>query len=336
MKLRRRGLLAGGGALTVAVTAALALGTTAPAGASHLSHRPGAAASGTSALAVTSTPGFSPFGENFESGKGNFCDNGLDHPCDGNAGASDYGTADGALPVKFSNYGFGNYATSVTALPAPTVTNPSATINKVARIAGSTAANQGLACQTAGTEGCTGPYLEPKGQNQYAFPSNGYTVTVHQWIDPAYTAAAGNANGAGAQVDTDLGIDQSTQVSGGTSYGQDEVITTCGGVVSFGNGSPGGCGTGSPQITSAGWYRYVFVVTSTDGKVSVTARVLSADGLTLLFDSGPQPVNFGTTPATTSNTGGMRYLWWPTLNVDGLPVGAVFYQAGQHLSGHAA
>jgi hypothetical protein len=335
MKLHRRGLFAATGALTVAVTAALVLGATAPAGASHLTRRPGAAASGTSASAMTSTPGFSPFGENFKSGKGNFCDNTADNPCDGNAGAFDYGTADGALPVKFSNYGFGNYATSLTKLPAPTATKPSATINEVARIAGSTATNQGLACQTAGTEGCTGPYLEPAGQDQYAFPANGYTVTVHQWIDPAYTAAAGNANGAGAQVDTDLGIDQSGGTSGSTSYGQDEVISTCGGIVSFGNSSPGACGSGPAQITAAGWYRYVFVVSRSDGNVSVTARVLDESG-TLLFDSGPKPVSFGATPATTTNTGGMRYLWWPTLNVDGLPVGAVFYQAGQHLSGHVA
>jgi hypothetical protein len=319
-------------AAALALSAGGAVAATSSAGASNLGHRPGAAVSGASA---TVTAGFSPFSEKFSTGQGNFCDNASDAPCDGNAGAGDYGTVSGAIPVSFSDYGYGNYAQSVAPLPTST-----GTISKTAVLGGSTAANQGAACPTAGTEGCTGPYLEPQGQNQYAWPTNGYTFTAYQWIDPAYTAAAGNANGAGTQIDTDLGIDQSTGSSGGTSYGQDEVITTCNNSdgtasLAFGNGSPGACGTGS-QITSAGWYRYVWVLSSLDGKVSVTARVLSADGSTLLFDSGPQPVSFGGLQATTSDTGGMRYVWWPTLNVDGLRVAAAFYQGGQHLNGHAA
>jgi hypothetical protein len=38
----------------------------------------------------------------------------------------------------------------------------------------------------------------------------------------------------------------------------------------------------------------------------------------------------------TANTGGLRYLWWPTLNVSGLPVGYIDYVAGQLQRGHAA
>lgn len=329
----RRTVLAVLAAACAALGLTLAAGT--PAGASHLNLRPGAAMAGSRTITAGSVAGFSPYLETFNKGIGNFCDNSLDAPCDGNAGAGHYGTVDGALSVGFSNYGYGNYATAV-----PPLATATGSLNKVARISGSTAANQGNACPTPGTEGCTGPYLEPRGQNQYAWPVNGYTSTVFIYVDTTYSAAAGTGNGAGTQFDTDLGIDQSTQVSGGTSYGQDEVITTCNNgdgtaSLAFGHGSPGACGTNS-KIPSSGWYRYVQVVSSQDGNVSVTARVLSADGSHVLFDSGPQPVTFGSGPATTSNTGGERYVWFATDNDAGIPVGAAFYQAGQHLNGHAA
>jgi len=41
-------------------------------------------------------------------------------------------------------------------------------------------------------------------------------------------------------------------------------------------------------------------------------------------------------PVNCRSRTSVRYFWWPTLNVAGLPVGTVAYQAGQHQPGHAA
>ena len=307
--------------LGLAATLALVL-SSGPATASNLSHRPGAAASGAMAgPAAATTPGFNAFSTTMQSA-GLFCDNPADPPCDGNAGAGDYGTAD-VVPATFSNGGFGNYAAG-DAAPSPTG------LAKYAVISGTTAANQGLGCQTPGTEGCTGPYIEDHTRPQTGFPSNGYTVTVYQYVDPSYSSVKSDA-----QFDTDLGIDTS-----GGGYGRDEVITTClsGGAasLSFSNGSPGTC-SGAGQITTAGWYHYVWLVTNVGGKVFVTARVLGSSD-NVVFDSGPQPLEFGshTSPEPVSAVGGLRYLWWPTLNVSGLPVGFVGYKAGQLQNGQPA
>ena len=301
------GLVLGGGAAT----------------ASNLSHRPGAAAASgaTVRAAATTTPGFNAFSTTMQSAT-LFCDNPADAPCDGNAGAGDYGTAD-IVPATFSNGGFGNYAAGGAA-PSPTG------LTKYAVISGTTAANQGQGCQTPGTEGCTGPYIEDQTRPQTGFPSNGYTVTVYQYVDPSYSSVKSDA-----QFDTDLGIGTS-----GGAYGRDEVITTClsGGAasLSFGNGSPGTC-SGLGQITKAGWYHYVWLVTNVGGKVYVTARVLDSSN-NVVFDSNPQALEFGsdTTPEPVSAVGGLRYMWWPTLNVSGLPVGFVGYKAGQSLNGQPA
>jgi hypothetical protein len=291
--------------------------------ASNLSRRPGAAAASgaTARPAAATTPGFNAFSNTMQSA-GLFCDNPADAPCDGNAGAGDYGTAD-IVPATFSNGGFGDYAAGGAA-PSPTG------LAKYAVISGTTAANQGLGCQTPGTEGCTGPYIEDHTRPQTGFPSNGYTVTVYQYVDPSYSSVKGDA-----QFDTDLGIDTS-----GGGYGRDEVITTClgGGAasLSFSNGSPGTC-SGAGQITTAGWYHYVWLATNVGGKVFVTARVLDSSN-SVVFDSGPQALEFGsdTTPEPVSAVGGLRYLWWSTLNVSGLPVGFVGYKAGQLQNGQAA
>lgn len=321
----RRTILAatlGAATLGLAVTLGLVLSSGA-ATASNLSHRPGAAAASgaTARPAVGSTPGFNAFSSTMQSA-GLFCDNPADPPCNGNAGAGNFGTAD-VVPATFSNGGFGNYAPGGAA-PSPTG------LAKYAVITGTTAANQGLGCQTPGTEGCTGPYIEDQTRPQTGFPSNGYTVTVYQYVDPSYSSVKSDA-----QFDTDLGIGTS-----GGAYGRDEVITTSLGAgtasLSFGNSSPGTCSSAG-QITTAGWYHYVWLVSNVGGKVFVTGRVLDSAN-NVVFDSSPQPLEFGsdTSPEPVSAVGGLRYMWWPTLNVSGLPVGFVGYQAGQLSNGQPA
>jgi hypothetical protein len=315
-RLIRRVVLTAATALSAAGIAGLTLAGSPAASASNLGHRP--------AVQGPAVSTFPSWQNTFTKGTGNFCDNPLNTPCDGNAGAGDYGTID-QVKAGFSNGGFGNYAPGAPALPAGT-----GSLAHYAVLSGTTSANQGLGCQTAGTEGCTGPYAE-KLPHSSVFPSSGFTATVYQYVDSSYAQTAGQGQ---PQFDTDMGLSDSSG-----NYLQDEVLTTCldgsgNAAFSFGNGSPGTCG--SSQAVSPGWYRYVFLTTNVGGKVFETARVLTGDGSTVVFDSGPQPVQVSGVTQTTSQVGADRYLWWPTLNVSGLPVGYVGVAAGQLQSGHAA
>ena len=127
------------------------------AGASTRHPRPQAAHSKSIAAssAGTTTTTVPYVDDQFQSAKGGWC-TGSSSPCDGNAGAGNFGTLDAGIPSRFSNGGFGNYAPSTPALFK----------TKMALISGSTMANQGMGCQTPGAEGCTGPVLhasEPAG-----------------------------------------------------------------------------------------------------------------------------------------------------------------------------
>ncbi len=241
--------------------------------------------------------------------------------CNGKASISTWGTLDTGIPSGFSNSGFGNYAPSTPALFE----------TKMALISGTTMANQGLGCQTPGAEGCTGPYYAPA-VAQNTFPGNGFTVTNDVYLDPAATPATAG------EIDLDVALNDSTG-----SFAQDNIIAVCnqgGGTgysVTFGHNSPGNC-SGSPVITTAGWYRFVWVFSNAAGKVYLTQRVLAESNLTAppIADSGQQPVQFPGSSSTelTSQVGGIAYFWYPTLNIQGMPMGNFAIQTGQHASGH--
>lgn len=315
---KRTRILAGftGPAALLAIAAMTATGSPAGATAGVVSHpRPAAAAraaAGAAAVPVTFV------NDQFQGGNGGFCAV-VTEPCNGNAPAGDFGTIDGAIPGKFSNGGFGNYAPGTPAL-----------VNtKMALISGTTQANQGLGCQTAGVEGCTGPYYRAL-PDQNTFPSSGFTVTDDVWLDPA--AAPGTAG----EIDLDVALNDSTG-----NFAQDNIFAVCnqgGGTgysVTFGHNSPGNC-SGSPVITTAGWYRFVWLFTNVGGKVFQTQRILAENGLATVADSGPQPVIFpgDSSAEPTSKVGGIRYFWYPTLQVAGMPMGNFAIQVGQHGNGH--
>ena len=299
-------------ALSAVAVIAGALASAAPTSASPLSHRPHprTAASGAAAGSVIAV------NDQFAGGNGGFCV-GASVPCDGNAGAGDYGTIDGAIPSGFSNGGYGNYAPSTTALDG----------TKMALVSGTTAANQGLGCQTPGVEGCTGPYYLPPSA-ETTFPANGFTVTSDVYLD---------VNAPAGEIDPDVGMSTSTG-----AYGQDMIFAVCsegggaGWTIVTGHNSPGDCPGGTPQVTSSGWYRFVWLFTSVGGDIFLTQRVIAENGGTRVFNSGPQPVQFpgGATQETTSTAGGVNYYWLPTLDYAGVPFQNFAVQLGQHQNGH--
>jgi len=318
---KRTRILAGltGPAALLAIVAMTATGGPAAATAGVVSHpRPAAdvrAAAGATAVSPTFVS------DQFQANAGGFCADPLDAPCDGHAAAGDFGTIDAAIPAGFSNGGFGNYAPSTPALLP--------TFKKMALISGTTQANQGLGCQTPGVEGCTGPYYRAL-PDQNTFPSGGFTVTNDVYLDPS--AATGTAG----EIDLDVALNDSSG-----NFAQDNIFAVCnqgGGAgysVTFGHNSPGDC-SGSAVISSAGWYRFVWLFTNVGGKVFQTQRVIAENGGATVADSGPQPVIFpgDSSVEPVSNVGGIRYFWYPTLQVAGMPMGNFAIQPGQHSTGH--
>jgi hypothetical protein len=332
----RNWLLGAAGAGTIAVTllsATISTGASASPAVRHAMrphavrvHKPAAS----KALRNGSNSAILPtaFSQQFTFNTNGFCTGAPNAPCDGNGAAGDYGTLD-RVPSHFSNGGFGNYAPSTTALFK----------GYFALTDGTGVGNQGAGCPgTTATvnpgEACTGPFAlfgtAPNQGADNAFPSNGFTVTDDLYLSPS------TAGPAGSLVDDDVELNDNT---GG--YGIDNVITACaeqgtggmGFVINFGHGSAGSC-TGTPVITTDGWYRFVFVFSNTAGHVFLTENVVSeADPSTVIATSGPQPIASGAADAT-SNWGGPGYFWLPTEDFGGLPLANFALQLGQHTSGH--
>ena len=276
------------------------------------------------------------FSQQFTFNTNGFCTGGVNAPCDGNGGAGDYGTLD-RVPGGFSNGGFGNYAPSTPALfkgNTPTgyfaLTDGTGDGNQSAVPGNQAAGCPGTTSTSNPGETCTGPFaLFGSAPNQGAdntFPSNGFTVTSDLYLSPS------TAGPAGSLVDDDVELNNSA----GT-YGIDNIITACyqqgGFVINFGNGSPGSC-SGSPVITTDGWYRFVFVFSNTAGHVFVTENVASETSPgNPIASNGPQAIASGSAGAI-SNWGGPGYFWLPTQDFSGLPLANFALQLGQHTNGH--
>lgn len=327
-RIRLRGWLAGSvGVVTILGTlglAALSNGASASSAAHHHARpapRPHGLISAAPNMALTSYP-VTTFTQEFGSNDQQFCPSGFgNNPCDGayNGGgtAQDYGTID-RVPGGFSNGGYGNYAPST----------PAVIGTWMALVSGDQDTNQGGGCPGTAVEECTGPYaLFGTGAAEGAenvFPSGGFTVTDDLYLSPA---TAPN----GALIDDDVELNNSS----GT-YGIDNVITACpesgAFIINFGHNSPGSC-SGSPLITSPGWYRFVFVFSNVAGNAFLTMNVVSESSTpSVIATSNPQPVGGTVTPVT--DWGGPGYFWLPTENISGVPLANFALQLGQHKDGH--
>jgi len=202
----------------------------------------------------------------------------------------------------------------------------------MALVSGTTDRNQGLGCPGTGTEQCTGPFaLFGAGASQgveNVFPANGFTVTDDLYLSPT---TVGTGTVTSSLVDDDVELNNH---AGG--YGIDNIITACpvsgGFVINFGNGSPGSC-SGTPVVTSAGWYRFVFEFTNNGGKAYLTESVRNekTPGVAIATSTS-LPVGGTVTPI--SNWGGPGYFWLPTENISGLPLANFVLQLGQEAAGH--
>ena len=314
-------------------TMVLGLTSAGAAGHSSIPARPHAV----EAAAIRNTQAFPPvaFSQEFSKNTQYFCDGGSPNaPCDGNENNGDYGTID-RVAGGFTNGGYGNYAPST-----PALDQSASTGGYMAVVSGDEVQNQGADCPSDETEFCTGPYAlfgtgASKGvENQ--FPSGGFTVTADLYLSPdtAGPVGADNSNAYGQLVDADVGLNNHAG-----SYGIDEIITACyesgGFVINFGHSSPGPC-DGTPQVTTDGWYRFVWVFTDNAGYAYLTEYVYSEGAsLGLVASSTPEPVN-GATATRIGAWGGPGYLWFPTEEFAGLPIANFDLQTGVHTKGKAA
>jgi hypothetical protein len=285
---------------------------------------------------VSGTP--QVFHQEFSGNTAHFCPGLGNNPCDGNGGAGDYGTID-RVASHFSNGGYGNYAPSTAAYFG----------NFFALTSGALAGNQGVGCPAdnpPGQESCTGPYaLFPvvnggasDAGNSNVFPSSGFTVTNDLYLSPA------TAGPSGTLIDDDVELNSSTSSQSTGYYGIDNIVGVCynstaaGFTINFSHNT-GNCdytsGT-TPVITTAGWYRFVFVFSNVSGFAELTENVISDSGNTAgstVATSGPQPVSGGSaTPIT--QWGGPGYFWLPDEDVSGLPLANFALQDGQHAGGY--
>jgi len=259
------------------------------------------------------------FSQQFATNTTPFCAAPGDAPCDGNGNAGDYGTID-RVASGFSNGGYGNYAPETLAAHG----------SWLAVVSGTGDGNQGVGCPgTTPTsnpgENCTGPYAQFNSESDNVFPVGGFTVTDDLYLSPT------TAGTLGSLVDDDVALNTS-----GATYGIDNVITACyetgGFAINYGNGSPGSC-TGTPSVTTDGWYRFVFDFQDVGGSAYVTESVLT-EAITpaVVSTSLPQPVGGTVTPV--GNWGGPRYLWLPSEDFSGLPLANFALQLGNHPNGH--
>jgi hypothetical protein len=325
VRIHPRGWLAGSvGAVAIAGTMGLmTIGTGASASLAghHATHRPARPDAHVRAAqnADTSDPVVA-FVQRFRHNDSQFCPTSAGNPpCDGNGGAGDYGTIDRVLG-GFSNGGYGNYAPSTPALTGSQ--------GWMALVSGTQDINQGTGCPGTAVEECTGPYAFFGDGGENVFPGSGFTVTDDLYLSPG----AGAQNGS--LIDDDVEINNPS----GT-FGIDNIITACPEgsqfSINFGHNSPGSCATpGVGTVTTAGWYRFVFVFSNVAGNAYLTMNVVSeANPTSIIATSMPQPVGGGAAESITA-WGGPGYFWLPTEDISGVPLDNFALQLGQHPHGN--
>jgi len=228
-----------------------------------------------------------------------WCD-GAPPPCSG--GSGDYGTID-IVSHTFSNSG--GYAASV---PGPSGQS------HYARISGGQdgGVDSISGCSTPGGENCSGPYTLFGTHNlgtDSIFPVNGFTTSIEIYLDTSWASTyQGNL----------VGWDTSLNNTSG-SFLQDQTFDICsvsgGFYISTAFGS-GGCTSGSPQVTTSGWYTFNEDFTGVPGgDVYDTYSVVQDSSSSVVF--GPSAVDTG---LAKTGVGGPDYGWFPDEDVLGLPI----------------
>lgn len=259
---------------------------------------------------------------NYEKNTSGWCKGGP-VPCSGDE--NDYGTID-RVPSGFSNYG--NYGDFIKSFAG----------GYHAVVSGTSSLAAG-GCPSAATEYCTGPYSLVNGTgSDSVFPTGGVTVSSQIYLDttvvgPYFASPGGSA--VTPEFDWDVALNDSSG-----SYLQDFIATACfaqgssdGFSISFGYSSPGCSGTPA-TVTKSGWYDFKTIFSDQGGDGVVEWQVVQDSTKTVVAtDMAPITGPGGTTPLPVTSLGGPSYIWFPTEDVQGLPLDNTSVELGVHTTG---
>jgi hypothetical protein len=223
--------------------------------------------------------------------------------CNGQTGASDYGTID-VVPASFSNDG--GYAAGA---PGP------GKQKSYARVSGGGVDQDTIAgCAAPGSENCTGPYVLYGGTGtDSVFPtSTGFLSSIKIYLDTNWA----NSN-PGQVVDWDVSLNDNTG-----AFLRDFIFNMCsttdggGGFYVSVSNNAGGCSTGPTEVTASGWYTLEQQFYSIGGQIVADFLLVNSSGTTVervLQETG----------IATADAGGPNYGWFPDEDVLGLPVAQI-------------
>lgn len=287
---------------------------------------------------VTSRPDTPPVGsvtnwsQTYETNTNGWCGDNPTDLCNDIQGH--YGSLD-RVGSGFSNYG--NYGPFVSSYAG----NYHGVVN------GTSSLSSG-GCPNNGVKYCQGPYswVNSTGTDSI-FPSNGVTVSSWIYVDTSFATnwltanlCTFNADGSVAscpngavqpEFDWDVSINDQTG-----HFLEDFVAAACvqggssadGFVVNFGYASPGSC-SGAASITTSGWYDFKTIFINASGKANVEWQVVSSTGTVVV--SLKEPITgSGDTQLRITQLGGPDYIWFPTEDIQGLPIDNTSVKLGNH------
>lgn len=289
---------------------------------------------------VISRPDTPPVGsvtnwsQTYETNTKGWCTNILPETCNDVQGQYDYGSVD-RVGSGFSNYGnYGSFVNSYTG-------NYHAVVN------GTSSLSSG-GCPNSGVLYCKGPYsfVNTDGTDSI-FPSNGVTVSSWIYVDTSFATNWLTANGCTFNADGSVAscnngavqpeFDWDVSINDVTGHFlEDFVAAACvqggssadGFVVNFGYASPGSC-SGAASITTSGWYDFETIFINTSGKANVEWQVVSSTGTVVASLEAPI-TGTGDTQMRIKQLGGPDYIWFPTEDIQGLPIDNTSVKLGNH------
>jgi len=244
-------------------------------------------------------------------------------PCSGDE--TGFGTID-RVPSHFSNYG--NYGDFVKSFAG----------GYHAVVSGTSSLAAG-GCPSTTVEYCTGPFGLVNGTGSDSiFPTQGVTVSSQIYLDTAFVTQyfAGSPSVVTPEFDWDVSLNDSSG-----NFLQDFIAAACfaqassdGFSISFGNSSPGACSGTPATVTKSGWYDFKTIFKDVSGDGVVEWQIVRDSTNTIVAtDTAPITGPSGSTPLPVSSLGGPNYIWFPTEDVQGLPLDNTSVELGVHTTG---
>ena len=165
------------------------------------------------------------------------------------------------------------------------------------------------------------------------------TVSSQIYLDTAFVTqyfASTDGSAVTPEFDWDVALNDNSG-----SYLQDFIASACfatgspdGFTIGFGSSSPAGCPATPATVTKSGWYDFKTIFRDEGGDGVVEWQVVQDSTNTVVAtDAAPITGPSGSTPLPVSSLGGPSYIWFPTEDVQGLPLDNTSVELGVHTTG---